>query len=57
MNDKVKIFALGGLDEHGKNMYVIEINNDIFGLFPFVFLWFSLFILCYNICFLLVKLF
>jgi ribonuclease J len=32
MNDKVKIFALGGLDEHGKNMYVIEINNDIFVL-------------------------
>ncbi|OQA78983.1 MAG: Ribonuclease J 2 [Tenericutes bacterium ADurb.Bin239] len=30
MNDKVKIFALGGLDEHGKNMYVIELNNDIF---------------------------
>ncbi len=30
MNDKVKIFALGGLDEHGKNMYIIEINDDIF---------------------------
>lgn len=30
MNDKIKIFALGGLDEHGKNMYVVEINNDIF---------------------------
>lgn len=30
MNDKIKIFALGGLDEHGKNMYVIEIDNDIF---------------------------
>ena len=30
MADVVKIFALGGLDENGKNMYVIEINNDIF---------------------------
>lgn len=30
MVDVVKIFALGGLDENGKNMYVIEINNDIF---------------------------
>ncbi len=29
-NDKIKIFALGGLDENGKNMYVIEINDDIF---------------------------
>ncbi len=30
MNDKIKIFALGGLDEHGKNMYIIEINDDLF---------------------------
>ena len=30
MKEKVKIFALGGLDEHGKNMYVVEINDDIF---------------------------
>ena len=30
MADKIKIFALGGLDEHGKNMYVIEINDNIF---------------------------
>lgn len=30
MSDKVKIFALGGLDEGGKNMYVVEINDDIF---------------------------
>lgn len=30
MGDKIKIFALGGLDEHGKNMYIIEINEDIF---------------------------
>ena len=30
MNDKIRVFALGGLDEHGKNMYVIEINDDIF---------------------------
>ena len=27
---KVKIFALGGLDEDGKNMYVIENNDDIY---------------------------
>ena len=27
---KVRIFALGGLDEDGKNMYVIENNKDIF---------------------------
>lgn len=28
--DKIKIFALGGLDEEGKDLYCIEINNDIF---------------------------
>jgi len=28
--DKIKIMALGGLDEDGKDLYVIEINNDIF---------------------------
>ena len=27
---KIKIFALGGLNEDGKNMYCIEINDDIF---------------------------
>ncbi len=27
---KVRIFALGGLDEDGKNMYVVENNEDIF---------------------------
>ena len=32
MLDKIKIFALGGLDENGKNLYVVEINNDIFVL-------------------------
>ena len=32
MSDIVKIFALGGLDEDGKNMYVVEINDDIFVL-------------------------
>ena len=27
---KIKIFSLGGLNENGKNMYVIEVNDDIF---------------------------
>ncbi len=27
---KIKIFSLGGLDENGKNMYVMDIDNDIF---------------------------
>lgn len=27
---KIKIFSLGGLDENGKNMYCMEIDNDIF---------------------------
>ncbi len=27
---EIKIFSLGGQDEDGKNLYVIEINNDIF---------------------------
>ncbi len=26
---KIKIFALGGLNEVGKNMYVVEVDNDI----------------------------
>ena len=30
MNDKIRICALGGLDEEGKNCLVIEINDDIF---------------------------
>ncbi len=30
MNDKIRIFSLGGLDEEGKNCLVIEINDDIF---------------------------
>ena len=27
---KIKIFSLGGLNENGKNTYVVEVNNDIF---------------------------
>ena len=27
---KINIFSLGGLNENGKNMYVIEVNNGIF---------------------------
>ena len=27
---KIKIFALGGLNENGKNMYVVNVDEDIF---------------------------
>ena len=27
---KIKIFALGGLNENGKNMYVVEVDENIF---------------------------
>lgn len=27
---KIKIFSLGGLNESGKNMYIVEVDNDIF---------------------------
>jgi len=27
---KIRIFSLGGLNENGKNMYVVEVNQDIF---------------------------
>lgn len=30
MQDNIKFFALGGLDENGKNLFVFEINNNIF---------------------------
>lgn len=30
MSEKIKTFALGGLDEDGKNLQVIEIDRDIF---------------------------
>ena len=30
MSDKIRIFALGGLDEDGKNCTIVEINGDIF---------------------------
>ena len=29
---KIKIFSLGGLNENGKNMYIVDIDNDIFVL-------------------------
>ena len=28
--DQVRLFALGGLDEDGKNMYVVEVGESIF---------------------------
>ena len=27
---KIKIFSLGGLNEEGKNMYVVQVDKDIF---------------------------
>ena len=27
---KIKIFSLGGLNENGKNMYVVTVDKDIF---------------------------
>ena len=27
---KIKIFSLGGLNEEGKNMYIVDVDNDIF---------------------------
>ena len=27
---KIKIFALGGLNENGKNMYVVNVDENIF---------------------------
>jgi ribonuclease J len=27
---KIKIFSLGGLNENGKNMYAIDVDNDLF---------------------------
>jgi len=27
---KIKIFSLGGLNENGKNMYIVEVDNDIY---------------------------
>ena len=26
---KIKIFSLGGLNENGKNMYIVEVDKDI----------------------------
>ena len=30
MNERIRIFCLGGLDEDGKNMMVVEVNQDIY---------------------------
>ncbi len=30
MSEKIKVFALAGLDEDGRDCYVVEINDDIF---------------------------
>ncbi len=30
MNDSIKLFALGGLDENGKNMFIVELNDNIY---------------------------
>ena len=27
---KIKIFGMGGLDENGKNTYIVEVDNKIF---------------------------
>ena len=27
---KIKIFALGGLNENGKNMYVVNVDEELF---------------------------
>ena len=27
---KIKIFSLGGLNENGKNMYVVDVDDNIF---------------------------
>ena len=32
VEQKIKVFALGGLDENGKNLYVVEVNDKIFVL-------------------------
>ena len=32
MEDIIKVCALGGLDENGRDCYVVEINKDIFVL-------------------------
>ena len=28
--EEIKVFGLGGLDENGKNMYIVEVDKDIF---------------------------
>ena len=30
MSENVKIYALGGMDENGKSLYVVEYNNQLY---------------------------
>ena len=30
MNENIKLFALGGMDENGKSLYVVEYNEQIY---------------------------
>ena len=30
MTENLKVFALGGMDENGKSLYVVEYNNQIY---------------------------
>ena len=37
MNENVKIFALGGMDENGKSLYVVDYNYQLYIFLYFVF--------------------
>ena len=30
VNERIRIFCLGGLDEDGKNMMIVEVDQDIY---------------------------